>query len=426
MSELILNVTEISFDSLVLKSDHPVLLDMWAPWCVPCRAVAPVLERLAPEYEGSLQIAKLDVEMFPQMQRQLGVRGIPTLILFRDGKEVSRQIGVKSAEEFRHWLAEHAIKPTQAGALQREEEGAGDGAFYGDPQLRDFLVSRLRGRASRGEVSISFAPFWDNGNGTISRALVSHGSTDVFSRVSGLPASFAAVLELCCSEKPGAEDVDTLLGDVKAGADLRNVAAKMTLALMTDAWGLVDWTAVLAGSPVDELRQRWVHSCQDRMAGHKVDSSRWQALNRDLTQLAQQSWTPDQERERVIVNFLLAMTPLPRSDESDKWLSGFLSRFSSLRTLIAGILAGWSAEIFGLERVRDAWYQARETRQPGGKFTEQGLKDAHQAWHAEHGKAQEILDVFISSYNDNIRPVTLGARSLLKRCLAESCSVKAD
>ena len=84
-------VSDSSFDGDVLKADVPVLIDFWAPWCGPCRAIAPIVEELASEYDGKLKIVKMNVDDNPQTPAQYGVRGIPNLILFKAG-EVKQQI----------------------------------------------------------------------------------------------------------------------------------------------------------------------------------------------------------------------------------------------------------------------------------------------------------------------------------------------
>lgn len=84
-------VSDASFDGDVLKADVPVLIDFWAPWCGPCRAIAPIVEELASEYDGKLKIVKMNVDDNPQTPAQYGVRGIPNLILFKGG-EVKQQI----------------------------------------------------------------------------------------------------------------------------------------------------------------------------------------------------------------------------------------------------------------------------------------------------------------------------------------------
>jgi thioredoxin 1 len=91
MADNIVQVSDDSFDSEVLKSPVPVLIDFWAPWCGPCRAVAPIVDELAGEYAGKLKIVKMNVDDNPRTPARYGVRGIPNLILFKNG-EVQQQI----------------------------------------------------------------------------------------------------------------------------------------------------------------------------------------------------------------------------------------------------------------------------------------------------------------------------------------------
>jgi thioredoxin 1 len=86
-------VSDASFESEVEKSPQTVLVDFWAEWCGPCRMIAPILENVAEEYGSSLKVAKLDVDRNPQTAMKFGVQSIPTMILFKDGKEVDRLIG---------------------------------------------------------------------------------------------------------------------------------------------------------------------------------------------------------------------------------------------------------------------------------------------------------------------------------------------
>ena len=85
-----ITVTDADFEQQVLQAETPVVVDFWAPWCGPCRAVAPILEELAGEYEGRLTIAKVNTDEQPRWPGQLGIMAIPTMIFFKDGREINR------------------------------------------------------------------------------------------------------------------------------------------------------------------------------------------------------------------------------------------------------------------------------------------------------------------------------------------------
>lgn len=88
-----IKVTDEEFDEKILNSDLPVVVDFWAPWCGPCKAVAPILDKLAEEYSGKVVIAKVNTDEENQYVAQYGVQGIPTMIFFHEGKLVHRQVG---------------------------------------------------------------------------------------------------------------------------------------------------------------------------------------------------------------------------------------------------------------------------------------------------------------------------------------------
>jgi thioredoxin 1 len=99
MSEYVRKVNESDFDQVVLKSTTAVLVDFWAEWCGPCRTIAPIVEAIAEQYGDAARVFKLNVDDSPAVARRYGIQGIPTLILFQDGVEKERIVGVVSQEK---------------------------------------------------------------------------------------------------------------------------------------------------------------------------------------------------------------------------------------------------------------------------------------------------------------------------------------
>lgn len=96
----IINATDASFDADVLGSDQVVLVDFWAPWCSPCKAIAPTLEELAADYAGRAKIVKVNVDDNPESAARFGIRSIPTLFVFKDGERVEAVVGGRPKSEF--------------------------------------------------------------------------------------------------------------------------------------------------------------------------------------------------------------------------------------------------------------------------------------------------------------------------------------
>ena len=98
------HVTDSDFEQSVLKAGKPALVDFWAPWCGPCRLIGPIVEELAPSYEGRAVIAKMNVDDNPGIAQQFGVTSIPTLMMFKDGKLVDRAVGAMPKTELQKFI----------------------------------------------------------------------------------------------------------------------------------------------------------------------------------------------------------------------------------------------------------------------------------------------------------------------------------
>ena len=99
MSDSIIYVTDASFEQEVLKATGPVLVDFWAEWCGPCKMIGPILEEIAGEYNGKLRVAKLNIDENPNTPPKYGIRGIPTLMLFKDGNVEATKVGAVSKSQ---------------------------------------------------------------------------------------------------------------------------------------------------------------------------------------------------------------------------------------------------------------------------------------------------------------------------------------
>ena len=115
----IIEVTEATFDREVLKATGPVVVDFYAPWCGPCKMIAPLLEQLAGEFSGSLKFAKLDVDDAPELAGRYGVRGVPTLMLFGAGQVIDQAVGAGALKTLQTWI-ERAMAATPQAAVASE------------------------------------------------------------------------------------------------------------------------------------------------------------------------------------------------------------------------------------------------------------------------------------------------------------------
>ncbi|GHG75645.1 thioredoxin [Alishewanella longhuensis] len=104
MSEHILQVSDDSFETDVLKAEVPVLVDFWAEWCGPCKMIAPILDDVATEYAGKVAVAKVNIDQNPNTPPKFGIRGIPTLLLFKNGQVAATKVGALSKTQLKQFL----------------------------------------------------------------------------------------------------------------------------------------------------------------------------------------------------------------------------------------------------------------------------------------------------------------------------------
>src|SRR6266550_1843943 len=114
MSDNVTEVTDSSFEKDVLQSDKPVLVDFWASWCAPCRMLAPTVDAIAEKYAANARVVKVNVDDNPSISQRYGIKGIPTLILFKGGKEEERVVGATSKEAISRMIDKHVTGSVSA------------------------------------------------------------------------------------------------------------------------------------------------------------------------------------------------------------------------------------------------------------------------------------------------------------------------
>lgn len=391
MSDAIITASDTSLDALLNNNDKPILLDLWAPWCQPCKTLAPLLDTLADNTPDNLIVAKLDVEQYPALMQRFGVRGIPTLLLFKDGKEISRQIGVKTLAQLRGWLESHQI------AIQSTVQPLADtritwGTFYGDASLHDFLHQRLRQHAANGDIEHAFSPYWQDNKGSISAVLAHSADIHIFERISGLPAALGLLLEKLPSTTP--EQVDALFAAIAPGKAVDGVALQWLQLWLDDAGN--PWSDWLADSTVDRLRQQWTHATARLLAGENVAESEWTALHQQATSWEEKA-AGELGLEKNIAAIVASLSPPPAASDADSWRSISTTLGFALAQILQ-INDGWSREDRATPDKRFRWFKEQEEAAPNKQLTDTQITTLREQWLQENPTFSAKEDAFYQHY----------------------------
>lgn len=394
MSDII-TVTEENLDSEVYGASKAVLLDLWAPWCAPCRTLAPILEKLSALGGESLTIAKMDVEKYPEAMARFGVRGIPALLLFKDGKEISREVGTKTLTQLKEWMANSDIKLSEPAAIPTDT--AMFGAFYGDPQLKQFFCDRLLAHAQRGEIKSDNNAYWIEGSGTPGAAWVHSADLVVFERLTGLAASFSIALDFTRPIK--SVELEPIMHALKPGSDLSNVPLRLTHSLLSEA--LFDWPNLLSQSAlITSLRNEWLGLCERYLAGTTVSEQDW----KDLALRAKALNNHEDPAVRNTAELISTLSPPPTANNADGWIVVF----RIARTVMYSIgqhLSNWTLEERQTEQRRWDWFNEKQSQSASGELSQEEIQAYREQWFSENEAYQLKEAVFFDNELQGLHPV---------------------
>jgi thioredoxin len=273
MSGLILETTDATFETDVLNSDLPVLMDFWAPWCNPCLALVPQLEAIAKQYDGKLRVVKLNVDDHPNTGKLFAVRSLPTLITFARGEVHGRATGSSSLSI--RVLAENAVGAAPAPSAEVPEMAASAVtalfSFHGDPALKKTCLTRLRETVFGSHDKPSDA---------------AAGEKDRFAEVLGLPDALGRVIDKIYSEhertgdEPGSRArLVALYEAIPVGLDLRHVPAALAHWLLYNPdWGI---QRHVQSGPAQVLFAR-ITALHEQEATSAGNHASWETLTRDV------------------------------------------------------------------------------------------------------------------------------------------------
>ncbi len=403
----IVTITEENFKQEIYETRDVILLDLWAPWCAPCKTLSPIIDKLAALPSENLIVAKLDVEQYPEMMRRLGLRGIPALLVFKDGQEIARELGTKTLYQLKEWLTPYGVQFTESSAPAVDTPSFD--AFYGDLQLKQFLFDRLKTHAQRAELQASPEPFWENGVGTPSAAMVHAADPVIFERITGLPTALAWALDFVGPYRP--EDIQQLSDHLKLGKNLSFVPLKLIESFLQET--TFDWAGLLRLSPsLEGLRKEWL-----RLVKHQLGSSPPIEQNyiNLVARLKQLSATQDPAVTEV-AKLIHAVSPPPHVSDTEAWTHIFILA-SDLLFPIAQHCCGWSLEDRQGEERRFNWLTEQEQRTPSGTFTDEEYGVFNELWSSQNEAYQIKGAAFFGDQTQSLRPIQDCMREHLVRIL---------
>lgn len=384
MSDLIKNVNDAELTAILTQSEVPVLLDLWAPWCGPCLAMAPLLEKVAENTAGKLSVVKLDIEQYPEVSARLRVRSIPTLLLLEAGKETSRKVGVESLSDLNQWLRSQGVETESADEVITPA-GSMWLSFYQDEELFGFMTRRLLDKAAAGQVAPTHVFPRAEDQSTAFYTMAGTESPEIFERLTGIPPVIALWADFL--DYTSVQDAENLVAALSIGKDYSAVPLKLIAYWLNSTE--IDWASLLSDK-VNNLRLQWLALVAPMLEGGESSRARWVALeaeaNRILAEVVDGS-----EFEKHLTYILAQLSPPLNATDTDVWNTLFYSLHECLSDVLK-VRSGWTPEERGYAEIRWQWLEPRIPADTEEDAFEQVIDQLRGEWQQQSPAYQVFSD----------------------------------
>lgn len=392
-------LSDTELEQLLENSEVPVLVDLWAPWCVPCRTMSPVIDSLASKAKasGTLLVAKVDIEKYPALMERYHVRGIPTLLLFNGKNVPDRQVGAKTLGQINNWLTEQQISLDTQPTVARTN-ALNWGSFYGDSQLLHFIAQRTMNHASAGELTPSLDSDWMDNKGSTSTSMVHQSNSQIFERITGLPIAIGKLIDLCCYVS--FEQTRELFDSFAAGKDYGLVPLRFISWFLSNE--LSSWTDSLRDPQLAQALEKWQALCAAVLGGKDISSESWRNIASEAENLLSSYQDPMDQLEPIIAVLLASVSPLPALTDEEKWKDIVLNLHRGLYQHIQ-IQSGWTELERATPTIRLNWFKEKAQQSPSGELSEEEITQLRDEWisaNADFYAKENLLQSNIETHFD--------------------------
>lgn len=362
-----LDIDPTEFETRLGRGDR-LLISFGATWCGPCKQLMPTLRRLAAELEGDLGVGRIETDLHPGVGDPWKISAYPTLILFSGGRETARLVGLQTLGFLREWITRKLPPKQPTGSLSRLRPDWG--AFYGNTLLRNHLFADARALATAGKLGSRRQPGWYGDAGSVWAALVRSSSPLVFERITGLPYSFAAALELI---NPANEaGLQALVEALEVDLDVTQIYLRLLVAWLGDK--REHWDEYVPAA-INSARLNWLATTQLLLEGGTVARDAWAPLGETLRTAART--IPEADAGRCLGILIAEVSPPPDVDTLPATYDRLMALGQQTRYRLSQRQAGVTAEVLALDQRVHEWFLGQWSIEAYQALSDEERQDAH-------------------------------------------------